>query len=160
MLRGRVLHITCARNLPSILAAGAVLGNADGRFPSSFGSSANGFFRVCNAVSVFDYRSVSDEEFKDAWLKCGPHRAFTQYGYKIALLFLAPHSHDRLISWRRWHEQQAWEQMLVPYVEAGFPAPLPIDVVEEIVEVRTRYRPGPLERALLAAQDRNASSEE
>jgi hypothetical protein len=129
-----------------------VLGNADGRLASSFGSSSNGFFRLRNAVSVFDYRSVSDEEFEDAWSKCGPHQALAKCGYKIALLFLAPDFHGHLIGWRLWQEQQAWAQMLVPHVEAGFPAPLPIEAVEEIVEVRTRYRPGALERALLAGR--------
>lgn len=159
IVRGRVLHITCAASLRSILADGAVSGNADGRFASSFGSSKNGFFRLRNAVSVFDYRSVSDVEFEGAWMKCGPHRAFAQCRYRIVLLFLAPESYPRLINWERWRQEQAWEQMLVPYVEAGYPAPLPLDAIEEILEVRTRYYPTRLERAIWAARDQTSKRE-
>jgi hypothetical protein len=159
LVRGRVLHITCAANLPSILSDGAISGNADGRWASSFGSSRNGFFRVRNAVSVFDYRSVSDDEFEDAWMKCGPHRALSQCNYRIALLFLASESYKRLISWKLWAKEEAWEQMLVPHVEAGYPAPLPVSDIEEILELRTRYYPSRLERALWAARVRSPKQE-
>jgi hypothetical protein len=148
IVRGRVVHITCARNLRPILKAGAVSGNSDGRLKSSFGSSANGFFRQRNAVSVFDYRSVSNAEFEDAWCKCGPLTAFPKCAWRLALLFLEPEHCNVLQGWQSWHREQAWEQMLVPDVEAGYPAPLPISAIEEILEVRTRYYSSRLEREI------------
>ena len=159
IVRGRVLHITCSGNLPSILAGGAVSGNADGHLASSFGSSDNGFFRSRNVISVFDYRSVSDAEFEDAWSKCGPFRALQKCGYRIALLFVDQPNHDCLISWKQWQKEQAWEQMLVPYVEAGYPAPLPLSAIEEIIEVRTRYYPSRLERLLEASWEEKPKDE-
>lgn len=146
IVRERVLHITCTSNLQSILADGKVSGNANGRLSSSFGSSSNGFFRCRNAVSVFDYRSVPDDKFEDAWSKCSPLTALRNCNFKIALLFLAQESYEHLINWRRWHDDQSYEQMLVPYVEAGYSAPMPLSAIDEILEIRTRYYPSRLER--------------
>lgn len=151
MVRERVLHITCAQNLRSILAGGEVSGNADGALASSFGSSSNGFFRRRNAVSVFDYRGLSNEIFEESWFNCGPLTALHRCGFKIAILFLAPASHNRLISWRQWHAERAYDQMLVPHVESGYPAPLPIAAVEEVLEVTTRYYPSKLEKLVRGA---------
>jgi hypothetical protein len=155
LVRGRVLHITCARNVSSILKAGGILGNMDGRFTTSFGSAINGFFRRRNMVSVFDYRSVSDARFEAAWGDCGPHIALRTCRYSIALLFVAPAFHDALVSWTTWKQEEAWEEMIVPDVEAGYPAVLPIAAIEDILEVRTRYYPTALERAIDAARKRN-----
>lgn len=152
MVRERILHITCTRNLRSIISDGRVSGNANGSLPSSFGSSRNGFFRRRNAISVFDYRGLSDEAFYDAWCKCGPLTALPKCGYKIAALFLAENVYSQLISWRLWHKEQAYEQMVVPQVEFGYPAPLPLTAIEEILEVRTRYIPSALERILAASR--------
>ena len=148
MVRGRVLHITCSAHMSSILAAGEVSGNADGRFKSSFGSSSNGFCRTRNLVSVFDYRSVPNDEFERLWTWCGPYTALLKCQSRIALLFIRPVSCDCLVSWKAWQKEQAWQQMMVPYVEAGYPAPLPLNAIEEIVEVRTRRPVSALERAL------------
>jgi hypothetical protein len=148
LVREKVLHITCSAHLPSILAAGGVSGNADGRFRSSFGSSANGFCRTRNLVSVFDYRSVPDDEFERLWSWCGPYTALLRCQSRIALLFIKELNCDSLVSWKAWESEQAWEQMMVPYVEAGYPAPLPLEAIEEIVEVRTRRPVSSLERAL------------
>jgi hypothetical protein len=151
IMRGRVLHMTCNGNLQSILSAGEISGNADGRFASSFGGSRDGYFRKRNAVSVFDYRhSVPDSEFESAWGKCGAHTALHLCNFRIVLMFLSEEFFDHLISWKEWSLEEAWEEMLVPFVEAGYPAPLPLSAIEEIIEVHTRYNPSPLEKALAA----------
>ena len=108
------------------------------------GSSAKGYFRRRNAVSVFDYRGLSDQTFDEAWCKCGPLTAFRKCGYKIAILFVAPGAYGQLISWK----EAAYDQMVVPYVECGYPAPLPVTAIDEILEISTRYYPSKLERGL------------
>lgn len=99
----------------------------------------------CSIIEGFQTRPSYD-----AWCKCGPLTALPKCGFKIAALFLAENVYSQLISWRLWHKEQAYEQMVVPQVEFGYPAPLPLTAIEEILEVRTRYTPSALERILAA----------
>jgi hypothetical protein len=62
MLRRRVFHVTCRSNVASIMAAGEISPNPLGERRSTFGSSAEAFFRLRGCVSCFDYRTASDHE--------------------------------------------------------------------------------------------------
>ena len=139
MIRGRVAHITCARNLRSIRKRG-ILGNADGTLSSGCGFASNSYFRLRNHVSLFDGRTCPPDVFANEWMKCGPHLALSSCSYRIAILFLHANSYSALVPWTAWKDEEAWSQKIVPHIECGHPAPVPPSAIEEVVVVRSRPR--------------------
>jgi len=63
-LEGRVFDVTLREFFSRILVAGVIVPNQDGALPTTFGSSANSFFRNRGCVSVFDFRGQSRTKSK------------------------------------------------------------------------------------------------
>jgi hypothetical protein len=59
----------------------------------------------------------------------------------IAILILKPEAYGALMPWTRWKEEKAWSEMVVPYVEAVYPGPLPLCLVSEIISVEITEDP-------------------
>lgn len=140
-LQGRVFHITRLAYLPSIIDCGEIKPNTDGSLPTTFGFSKNSFFRNRNCVSLFDYRSEPTEEIIGYRLRCYPFRPADPPNGGIAILILKPEAYDNLIPWTLWKEENALGEMVVPYVEAGYPGAIPLDLVEEIISVELNEDP-------------------
>lgn len=140
-LQGRVFHVTRLSYLPSIVECGEIRPNRDGTLQTTFGPSNNAFFRNRNCVSLFDYRPEATEEIEDFRGRCYPFRpAFPPNG-GIAILILQPAAYDALIPWTRWKDEKALREMVVPYVEAGYPGPLPLCLVAEIMSLEITEDP-------------------
>lgn len=152
LLLGRVFHVSCGRNAVSIAKSGAIQPNVDGQLPSSFGSSQRGFFRLRGCVSVFDFKSPDEATVRDSLWKCAPwYAARRKCDFELAVYFLAAQACDSLLSWKLNHEQRAFSEMVVPYVEAGHPGPIPLGAIDELLLVSIeREPPTALERALAA----------
>lgn len=155
LLRGRVFHVTCGANLPAILTDGQIKANVDGKLKTAFGSSENSFFRLRGRVSVFDYRTSTDEEIDKSLTKCSPYQAGHMCGFELAFFFLNDVACSRLEPWVLWKTAKPREDMgipgVVPYVEAGHPGGIPMADIDEILKVVMRYEPSPLELAVQAA---------
>jgi hypothetical protein len=160
LLQSRVFHVTRLINLPSIMEVGEISTNQDGRLPTTFGFSGNSFFRNRNCVPLFDYRSEASEEIKGFRSRCDPFRPALPPNGPIAILMLHPEAYGSLIPWTKWKEEEAWREMVVPYVEAGFPGPLPLRLVTEIYAVKITEDPTSygalLRRAELASKQKDA----
>ena len=138
-LRGRVFHVTRLTVFEQILAAAEIRANADGEFPTVFGST-NSFFRKRGCVSFFDYRSASSEQIEDAIGKCSPFNlpaTDPESGNEsqIAFLFLSTTEYGRLIPWTKWKEEEAYTDKVVPWVESGYLGSVPITSIEEVLRV-------------------------
>jgi hypothetical protein len=131
-LQGRVFHVSLFSNLGQILGTGNILPNQHGQFTTTFGSSENSFFRNRGCVSLFDYRSVTQEELNDSVFKCSPMQP-AYSGSAVAIFMLADSTCPPLLSWQMWKEAKAWSEMVVPYVEMGHHGPLPLSLVDEIM---------------------------
>jgi hypothetical protein len=103
---------------------------------------------------------VPDDEFEDSLYKCGPHRAAATCGYEIAIFFLTSQAVAKLSSWHEWKEARVFEQMVVPYVEAGYPGALQLTDIEELLEVSLNYRPSLWEQAFAALEKQEGNSSE
>ncbi len=154
MLRGRAFHVTCASNIAAITVAGAILPNADGVRPSSFGSSSRSFFRLRGCVSIFDYRQVDEATPEETLGRCAPWNAARSCSYQLGIYFLSADACAVLENWTLWQEQEAWGQMIVPYVEAGHPGAIPLTSIEELLAVTIDHQPHPLEVALEKMHER------
>jgi hypothetical protein len=140
-LEGHVFHITRLAYLPSIIECGEIRPNADGALPTTFGSSKNAFFRNRNCVSLFDYRLAPTDEIKDFRRRCYPFTPARPPNGPIAVLILHPKVCSVLIPWTKWKEEEAWSEIIVPYIEAGYPGPLPLRLVAEIISIQRTEDP-------------------
>ena len=140
-LEGQVFHVTKLAYLPSIIESGEIRPNSDGALPTTFGYAINGFFRKRNCVSLFDYRLEPNEEIKDFRRRCYPFSPARPPNGAIAALILKSGVYSALVPWTKWKEEQAWNEMVVPYVEAGYPGPLPFRLVSEIISVEQTEDP-------------------
>ena len=145
-LEGRVFDVTLREFFSRILVAGVIVPNQDGALPTTFGSSANSFFRNRGCVSVFDFRGPVTDEIKDFRRRCWPFRPALPRGGGIAMLIFDRALERQLIPWSRWTEEAKLDravlsEMVVPHVEAGHPGPISIHSVERVILLRVREDP-------------------
>lgn len=152
-LEGRVFHVTRLDNLRSIKQSGELRANADGTLVSSFGFSRNGFFRKRKCVSVFDYRQTATETVKKFREHCLPFLPLKPNA-GIAVLILELAAHDVLIPWTMSKGDSAAGEMVVPYVEAGYPEPLPLGLIAEIITIELTENPNSLSAIVRKAHER------
>ena len=150
LVRRRVFHVTRQQYLASILEDGGIRSNESGILPSTFGSSDNSFFRNRGCVSLFDLRHATTEQVRTHLPDCWPFQP-AEPGSDIAIFVVSPAAYDRLIPWDRAKEEGALSEMILPYLESGFPKFLPLELISEIIEVAVLEVPGSVR-----AQFRNA----
>lgn len=151
LVRQRAFHVTCWRHVQPILRDGFISENSSGRFATAFGSSANAFRRLRGEVSVFDYRRVTDEDVAASLHRCSPWQARVRCGHELGLFMLSEQACQRLEPWLP-SGQRDVKQMLVPYVEAGYPGNLPIVQIERPFKSVVRLRIDPLVEVLEAGR--------
>jgi len=133
-LHGHVFHVTKLRYLDSIIQCGEIRTNKEGNLETTFGSSSNSFFRNRGCVSLFDYRIIDPDIFEKHAYKCTPTKpASLENG--IAVLFLSEGLHSKLISWKLWHEEKAYKEMVLPHFETGHPGSINIAGIKKIIEI-------------------------
>lgn len=129
-LRGKVFHVTSARNLFSIIESGVIRANSDGSLNSFFGNSANGYFRKLGCVSVFDYESPTDVEMEQFSSRCCP-LAIRRGETSLAFFYMSDQAKESLIRWcdvrNKWNSER-----VVPYVEAGHKGDIPLKNVQNV----------------------------
>jgi hypothetical protein len=133
VLAGEVFHVTTAAGYEAVRATGAVEPNTVGR-TSPFGNTTNGYFRLRECVSVFDYRAYGSPEWNEHAHKCLPTSPLREDS-AIVVLLLHEEQHSKLIPWSKWKEDEAWSQRVVPHVEAGYPGSLPLGAIKRVVHV-------------------------
>jgi hypothetical protein len=133
-LKGRVFHVTREAYLDSIIECGEIRPNMDGSYSTTFGSSGNSFFRNRDCVSLFDFKSPTPEKIDEYAERCWPLQPVSEDD-GIAVLFISESLYPALLPWTLWKEQEAYREIVVPYIEAGHPGPIPIEKVDEILIV-------------------------
>jgi len=136
----RVFHVTNLKNLGPIKEAKEI--DPLGPGERTFGHAKNGFFRNRNCVSVFDLRDPEHVEFERSLSKCHPLQPLRVDAGGIAIFVLEPYVYARLLSWRLWKTEEAHRQMIVPYIEAGYPGPLLLESISEIIVLKSPPRRG------------------
>ena len=153
LLVGRVFHVTDTHALGRIRMSGAIKHNANEEFEFTFGQSRTSYFRSRQCISVCDLRSASQGEIEDSLGKyyfLNPR--FVNNG--PIFLFLREDCLHRLISWKKWKEDAAYTEMVVPYIEAGYPGNIEVGLVESILRVEVENALDPLVEALESARQR------
>jgi hypothetical protein len=152
LMEGRVFHVTRRAYWSAICASGEIQANEEGRLPSTFGFSANSYFRNRGCVSLFDYRTPPDEKIRDFRSRCWPFQAARSADEGIAILVLERSVEANLISWSQWKEENVPSEMIVPYVEAGHPGPIPVAKIELVILLRIEEDPNSIAAVLRRAR--------
>jgi hypothetical protein len=115
--------------------------------PPSYGRA---YFRCHGCVSLFDLRSVSDDQLEDTFLK---YYFLNYHGdrhhpvfFLLSQAALAP-----VISWSPELFQKSLGWQLVPYSEAGYPGNLPLTLIDEVLRVTVVHPPDSPHLAALKA---------
>lgn len=135
LLRGRVFHVTSHAAFEQIQAEGAIRADA----PKAW--SYNGYFRAKGCVAVCDLRSADDKQLQ-AGLDRYPFLK-PDSDDDPAFLFLAESSHEQLIPSPDIVEAGQAGLMVVPYIEAGFTSPIPLEIVSQALVVTVLDAPRP-----------------
>jgi hypothetical protein len=141
LLEGRVFHVARYELLEQIQKDGVLRSNADGSLQTTFGSSSSSYFRKRGCLSLFDYREPPNDTIRDFRSRCAPLQPARVGGPGVAIFMLRPAVFSQLIPWTQWKMDQACGDMIVPYVEAGFPGSIPIEQIEEVIVVRVLLNP-------------------
>ena len=133
ILEGKAFHVSKSKFWAKIEKQGKIIPNVNGDLGTSFGSSGNSYFKNRGCVSVFDYRNIHDDKPQEHMYKCRPTSPLTpEEG--IVVFILKKEAHSKLIPWAGW-KQEDLKQMIVPYVEAGYPGAIELSLVDELVFV-------------------------
>lgn len=146
MLLGRVFHVTATSVAESVLAGERLLTNESGALESGFGSSRNGFFRKRGCISLFDFRAPTEDGLEKAYDWANALNPNGNAKGAPAFLFLSEDHHEKLIPWTLWKEENAHTQMIVPYVECGYPGQISANMISEVIFVKIITSPDPFER--------------
>lgn len=158
-LKRRVFHVTNSTNLNLILNDGEIRPNVDRSYESAFGNY-NSFFRNRNCVSLFDYRTITDEQLEDSIIRCNPvEPIILSPGSGLTIFLLSERCCPDLLPWSMCDNEKAWHEMVVPHVEAGHRGSLSLELVDELLCVEIDENPDPLVAKLRAARKQSDASE-
>lgn len=132
-LCGNVFHVTLWSTLPQIILDRIVRCNNEDR-ESPFGNNNNGFFRLHDCVSLFDYRYCGTTQWHEHVSKCLPTIPLNQ-NRSIAILLLKPSCYTKLVTWDKWEQEQCFRQRIVPHIEVGYPGEVSIDKFSKCLHV-------------------------
>jgi hypothetical protein len=136
IVKKELCHCTTRNGLKGIFKSGKILPN-DGRFPDSFPKSQNSYGRINNLISLFDFKSATDQECEIGlgdWY--GSYFVNSKKRKKepvsISILLSRKMLASKLISYKKaWADirsKKIWVQP-IPYVEAYYPEPIPCDAI-------------------------------
>lgn len=150
-LRGRAFHITSVQNFFSIIRDGVVKHNRDGNIARN--DSYDAYFKICGCVSFCNlHGNTKVKQVREAALS--KYNIFGQGDCEqFVYLFLAPENHGKLLSWDRWKAEEAWSEMVVPHLEAGYPGFVPLKEIEEamLIQISSSGKERGLRVRMLAA---------
>jgi hypothetical protein len=134
LVQGRIFHVTRLANLDSVLRDGRVRANCGGTLPPTFGSSTLSYFRQRGCVCLFDLFHCTAEQQAEHLTSCWPFSPAT-VDSGIAIFALAQSAYDSVITYSTAKADGALNEMIVPYVEAGFKGDLSLSLIDEVIEV-------------------------
>lgn len=138
-LKGRVFHVTTQRAWERIQRAGGIAPNSENQLEPGFGSSANSFFRNRGCVSLFDFRTATNEQIDESL--CFPFEIIRPDRPGVVLL-ISPELNSALIDWTEWERTHAWKEMIVPYIECGHPGTIPLTRIDEAILISVEASAG------------------
>lgn len=150
ILRGNVFHVTNRAGFKGITKDRLIRSNKQGEFPYSYPQSDRSYARTRGYVSLFDLKTISDDELENALRKfyfLNP--SFTENN--PIFLILSRSIYSTLIPWTRARDEHAWKEMFIPHVESFHQGDISVSCISRVVSVkikRARHRSTSLYRTM------------
>lgn len=139
-LKGRVFHRTSLKNYSKIINSGFIDNNQNEKYQLNWNN--NSFFKKRGYVSVCDlYNNTRPRLTKEAAIS--KYNIFGQKSdcdNKFVFLFLSKDEYQNLVTWQEWLKQRS-SDLLVPYLESGYPEKILLSSIEEIWFFEIKDRP-------------------
>ena len=150
ILRGSVFHVTNRLGLNGIVKDGLIRNNKNGKLPYSYETSARSHARTRGRVSLFDLRSISDDQLK---LALNDYYFLSPPSTKNNPIFLifSTSLYPALIPWTQARDENAGREAYIPHAETFHQGDISASSISHVVSVkikRTRRRPNSLSKAL------------
>ena len=137
VLRGNVFHVTTRAGFLGITKDGFIRNNKNGLYTYSFPQSNRSYARNRGWVSLFDLRTLSEDQVERAlenfYFLNPPYTENNPF-----FLFLSESLHHKLVPWTHARDEQAWQEMFIPIVEGFYPEDIPITCISRVVAVRVK----------------------
>lgn len=135
ILRGNVFHVTTHSGFQGIKKDGFIRNNQSGLFPYSFPQSNRSYARNRGWVSLFDLRAISDDQLQTAlsnfYFLAPPNAEGNPF-----FLFLSETYHPQVVPWTHARDEEAWQEMFIPFAEGFHKGDIPISCISRVVEVK------------------------
>lgn len=135
ILRGTVLHVTDRTGLKGITRDGLIRSNKGQQSTYSYPQSERSYARARGWVSLCDLRTTSDEQLETALSNFYFLNPIST-GNNPIFLILSKSLYPALIPWTRARDEDAWEEMFVPHMEAFHESDIPMSKISRVVSVR------------------------
>ena len=135
-LRGNVFHVTTQEAWPLIRSTGSVVPNPPDH-PAIKKWEYDGYFRQESHVSLCDLRSVQESDLNIA-LKAYFFLDVRSYTDSVdpVFLILSPSAVNRIVTYdEAIGAATEARQMIVPFIEAGYPGDLPLPEITDVLIV-------------------------
>jgi len=137
ILRGNLFDLTNRSGFKGILKDGLIRNNRKGEFPYSFPQSARSYARTRGYVSLFDLRATSKDRLEtvfDKFYFLNPPNAENN----PIFLILSESLYPELIPWTRARDEDAWDEMFIPRVEAFHQGDIPIFSINRVLSLKIK----------------------
>ena len=135
ILVGNVIHLTTSLGLQGIKKDGLIRSNIDGKLFYSYPQSDRSYARARGWVSLFDLRTVSDNQ-----LETGLSNFYFLnppfVNNNPIFLSLSPLHHPSLLPWTQARDEDAWKEMFIPHIEVFYPGDIPLSHINRVVDVQ------------------------
>jgi hypothetical protein len=133
LLCGKVFHATDEYGFQGIKTSGFVLTASDLESRFVKWPSMNSYFRNRGYVSFCDfYHAKNYRVVKKGYLK---YRFWSQRSDSVCLLLLKENQYSSLLTWYDLVTTDWVKEMVVPHIESGLKAPVPIEYFSGVVRV-------------------------
>lgn len=126
-LRNRMFHVTSPAGFIGICAEGAILANTDDRFATKW---PNSYFKNQGCLSVVDLVNNTKPIVTKRKL-FNDYAVFEMHRPVVVFLFFSTSVYSRVITWKKWKKDKAFDQQVVPWLESGIPDSVLISEIEE-----------------------------
>ena len=134
LLKEKVFHVTSSEAYQAIVKDGMIKPNINACFKYTFPQSEISYGVKRGYICLFDLRNKSDDFIEESLMKF--YFLKPSYYQDISIfLILSPRSYSCLIYWTQAKEEIGYSEMYIPYVECWYPSDIPLEYIDEIIEV-------------------------
>lgn len=135
IVRDGLWHSTTTEGFIGIVESGKILPSSTENKPFSYPQTENSYALLKRYVAVFDFYAATDEQMHEHY-----HGKWSSFfplkGPTIALKLDRDQLKDRLIPNSTAEEEVGIKKMLIPFVEAWYPVPIPLKAVSGALLLR------------------------